>query len=52
MDKEGVVCVYEHFIYIIYIYICMYTYTYIYIMDYYLAIVKNEIIPFAAHCWT
>ena len=37
-DKEGVV----------YIYVCVYIYIYIYKMEYYSAIKKNEIMPFAA----
>ena len=39
MDKEDVVCVYEYYIYI-----------YMYIMGCYSAIIKNEIMPFVAHC--
>ena len=49
MDKEDVAYIYMY-IYTIYIYIYIYTHTpyiYIHTMEYYLAIKKNEILPFA-----
>ena len=49
MDKEDVACVHEYYMYIC---VCVCVCVYIYKMDYYSAIIKNEIIPFVAHCWT
>ena len=45
MDKEDVV--YIHTYIYIYIYIYIHIYIYIYIMEYYSAIKKSEILPFA-----
>ena len=53
MDKEGVVClcvyiyIYMYIYIYIYIHIYIYTHTHIHTMQYYSAIKKNEIMPFA-----
>ena len=54
MDKEGVVClcvyiyIYMYIYIYIYIHIYIYTHTHIHTMQYYSAIKKSEIMPFAA----
>ena len=60
MDKEGVVCIYIYIYIYIYTYhtffihlsffivcVCVYIYIYTHTMEYYSAIKKNEVLPFA-----
>ena len=49
LKNKDVVYIYHVCVYIyIYIYIYIYTHTYTHILEYYSAIKKNEILPFAA----